>query len=253
MFNRSASRKQSAYEAEVMPHVNALYGMAFKLTGNSCEAEDLVQDALLKAYRFFDKFEEGTNCKAWLFKILTNTFINKHRKKIRQAEVLSGSTEETMDRAVCQEDAGYGVNPEKAFFRKVLMERINETLDKIPVDFRMVVILADLEDFSYREIADILDCPIGTVMSRLYRGRRQLQARLADFVCEGADGGILGGMIANKDKQETGKAVAVVENGAMADADSEIDVEIETGTLNASGQVKVTNLDEYRRKMAVGQ
>ena len=173
------------FEAAAMPFVDALYNTAYRMTRNSEDAEDLVQETYLKAYRYYDKFEEGTNFKAWLFKIMKNTFINNYRKK-QQAPALSdfADIEESFESQVNEEATRQIKNPEEEFLEDVLDEDVQRALDKLPPDYRMVVILADLEGFSYKEIADILEVPVGTVMSRLYRGRRLLEAAMLEFARE---------------------------------------------------------------------
>jgi RNA polymerase sigma-70 factor (ECF subfamily) len=170
------------FEAAAMPFVDALYNTAYRMTRNSEDAEDLVQESYLKAYRYYDKFEEGTNFKAWLFKIMKNTFINNDRKK-QQAPALSdfADIEESFESQVNEDATRQIKNPEEEFLENVLDEDVQRALDKLPPDYRMVVILADLEGFSYKEIADILEVPVGTVMSRLYRGRRLLEAAMLEF------------------------------------------------------------------------
>jgi RNA polymerase sigma-70 factor, ECF subfamily len=173
------------FEAAAMPFVDALYNTAYRMTRNSEDAEDLVQETYLKAYRYYDKFEEGTNFKAWLFKIMKNTFINNYRKK-QQAPALShfADIEESFENQVSEDVARQTKNPEEEFLETVLDEDVQAALDKLPPDYRMVVLLADLEGFSYKEIADILEVPVGTVMSRLYRGRRLLEAAMLEFAHE---------------------------------------------------------------------
>ncbi|HEY3358918.1 MAG TPA: sigma-70 family RNA polymerase sigma factor [Polyangia bacterium] len=181
MLGRRKSLRQE-FEREALPHLEALYGTAMRLTHNPREAEDLVQDAMLKAFRFFHRFEEGTNAKAWLFKILHNTFINRYRKRLREQRLL-----EELERAdhygqlLAGEASAAGPDPERSLVGKMLADDVQRALAEVPPDFRMAVILADLEDFSYKEVADIMECPVGTVMSRLYRGRRILQRRLHDY------------------------------------------------------------------------
>jgi len=173
---------KTEFETLALEHMDALYASALRLTRSPKDAEDLVQDTFLKAFRFFDSFEKGTNIKAWLFKILTNTFINKYRRKVKEKEMADAPAEDIMlDRFVSAEQVRALQDPESDFFGKLLSDEVVEALDQVPVDFRMVVILADIQDFSYKEIAEIVGCPVGTVMSRLFRGRRILQKHLYDY------------------------------------------------------------------------
>lgn len=172
-------RTRREFEGLSLDHLDALYSAGLRLTKNERDAEDLVQDTFLRAFRFFDKFERGTNMKAWLFKILTNTFINKYRRKLKEREIAEAPPEDiVLDRFVSTEQVRALHEPERDFFGKLLSDEVVEALDQVPVDFRMVVILADIQDFSYKEIAEIVGCPVGTVMSRLFRGRRILQNQL---------------------------------------------------------------------------
>jgi RNA polymerase sigma-70 factor (ECF subfamily) len=173
------------FEHEALPHLSALYAAALRMTRNEKDAEDLVQEALLRAYRFFDTFEAGTNCKAWLFRILTNVFCNQYRDRERenvimnQAESSSANLEQFLGGA-----GGDGRDTESALLGRTVSADVERALAAVPPDFRMAVILADLEDFSYKEIAEIMGCPAGTVMSRLYRGRKILQGLLHDYAVE---------------------------------------------------------------------
>lgn len=182
-FKRGAKTgERSEFEALTLEHMDALYGAALRLTRSPKDAEDLVQDTFLKAFRFFDSFERGTNIKAWLFKIQTNTFINKYRRKVKEREVAEAPAEDVvLDRFVSAEQVRALQDPEGDFFGQLLSDEVIEALDQVPVDFRMVVILADIQGFSYKEIAEIVGCPVGTVMSRLFRGRRILQKQLYDY------------------------------------------------------------------------
>lgn len=182
-FKRGARHTgRSEFEALTLEHMDALYGAALRLTRSPKDAEDLVQDTFLKAFRFFESFERGTNIKAWLFKIQTNTFINKYRRKVKEREVADSPAEDVvLDRFVSAEQVRALQDPEGDFFGQLLSDEVIEALDQVPVDFRMVVILADIQGFSYKEIAEIVGCPVGTVMSRLFRGRRILQKQLYDY------------------------------------------------------------------------
>jgi len=170
------------FEAIAFEYMNSLYSTALRMTRNAMEAEDLVQDTYLRAYRFFDKFEEGTNFKAWIFKILTNTFINKYRKKVRTPQSVQlekvefGLAEEETKQ---ETTAWEGYDEER--YHELFDDDIKAALSQLSEEFRMVIILADVEGFSYKEIADMIDRPIGTVMSRLFRGRHILQRSLDKY------------------------------------------------------------------------
>jgi len=170
------------FDSQVMPYLDSLYNTAYWMTRSAEDAEDLVQETYFKAYKYYDKFEEGTNLKAWLFKILKNTFINNYRrKKLEPRSVDFAEIEDSFERIVRRDNNDQAVDPESEFFTGVLDDDVRKALESLPYDYRMVVILADLEDFSYKEIADILDCPVGTVMSRLYRGRKLLEKALLKY------------------------------------------------------------------------
>jgi RNA polymerase sigma-70 factor (ECF subfamily) len=179
---RPSDHMRGEFEGLALKHLDPLYSAALRLTKNERDAEDLVQDTFLRAYRFFDKFERGTNMKAWLFKILTNTFINRYRRSVKERSIVEGSERDAVhERFISREATEYAANPEQYFFDRLLSDDVLRAVDGLPIDFRMVVILADLQEFSYKEIAEIMDVPVGTVMSRLYRGRRLLQKALATY------------------------------------------------------------------------
>jgi RNA polymerase sigma-70 factor (ECF subfamily) len=181
LLNRATEGSRREFEALALPHLDGLYAAALRLTKNPRDAEDLVQDAVLRAFRFFDKFERGTNIKAWLYKILTNAFINRYRRTTKERNIVEDERDSVQDRLVSRDAADVAENPERAFFERLLSDDVLRAIDAVPIDFRLTVILADLQDFSYKEIADILDVPVGTVMSRLFRGRRLLQKQLAEY------------------------------------------------------------------------
>jgi RNA polymerase sigma-70 factor (ECF subfamily) len=170
---------QADFEREVMPHLQALYSVALRMTKSEGDAEDLVQDAILRAYRFWDGFEAGSNCRAWLMRILTNVFRNRYRERAREQEILGEA--EASPANLGQFHGTAPRDAESALFGRMLSRDVEKALATLPSEFRMPVILADLEDLSYKEIADILECPAGTVMSRLYRGRKMLQKQLSDY------------------------------------------------------------------------
>jgi RNA polymerase sigma-70 factor, ECF subfamily len=180
----SASDLESRFEAEALPLLQGLYSAANRLTRNAADAEDLVQETYLRAYRGFHQFQEGTNIKAWLYRILMNTFINSYRKKQRQPQTISD--EEVADWYLYSKMSESGLEPsaETEVIESLPDEDVQEALSSIPEQFRIAVLLADVEGFSYKEIAEITGVPIGTVMSRLHRGRKALEKRLWDVVRE---------------------------------------------------------------------
>ncbi len=163
-----------------MPYIDALYNFAFHLASNEDDANDLVQETYLKAFRFIDSYDEGTNAKAWLFKILKNAFINEYRKKVKQP-----------NRVDFEDFVGYGDTEEQShvefvdlrqeIFQAMIGDEVARAINSLPVDFRTVVLLCDVEGFSYEEIAKITDIPIGTVRSRLHRARNMLKDKLKDY------------------------------------------------------------------------
>jgi len=182
---RVQQKKQAEFEAEVAPHLDALYGAAFRLTRNARDAEDLVQETVLRAYRFFNQYERGTKLRAWLFKIQTNIFINQYRQKNRDARFISGlDVDAQPDRVPSTELMKAWSDPEQAIAFLGLGKEVQAALDALPVDFRLAVMLSDLYEFSYKEIAEIIGCPMGTVMSRLFRGRQLLQKALYRYALQ---------------------------------------------------------------------
>jgi RNA polymerase sigma-70 factor (ECF subfamily) len=183
MLGRTAIQRdaRSEFEALALGHLDSLYACGLRMTRDPRDSEDLVQDTMLAAYRFFDKFEPGTNIKAWLFKILTNTFINKYRKRVREREVRDLVEQDDTPSLMSEDVAEKSRDPEMAILAALVSDDVKRALDSVPYDYRVAVVLCDLEEFTYKEIADIMDCPVGTVMSRLHRGRRLLQKQLREY------------------------------------------------------------------------
>jgi RNA polymerase sigma-70 factor (ECF subfamily) len=182
------------FEAEMNPHLDALYRNALRLTGNPNDAEDLLQDTYLRAYRFFYQYQPGTNAKAWLFRIMNTVFLNDYRKKARQGETVSydGLEDFYLYNRLVEDTAGSDrpevTDPQKAVLEQLDIETIQRAIAALPAEFRDTVALATLEELSYQEIADTLEIPVGTVRSRLSRGRRLLQKALWDYL-NGVDTG----------------------------------------------------------------
>ena len=178
---------QANFERDALEFSPQLYSAALRMTRNPADAEDLVQETFLKAYRAYDTFTEGTNLKAWLYRILTNTYINKYRKeKRRPSEVDLGDVQDLyLYRQIgSEESASASQSVEERVLDGLVESDIKEAVEELPENFRLPVLLADLEGFAYKEIAEILDIPIGTVMSRLHRGRKAMQKRLWEFARE---------------------------------------------------------------------
>jgi len=178
---------QATFAEQAMPFMDSLYAAARRMTRNDADAEDLVQETYLKAYRGFGGFQEGTNLKAWLYRILTNTFINTYRAKRRRPSESDLDDVEDLylyRRLGGLELAGLGRSAEEDLLESYTDDEVKAAIESLPEQFRMAVLLADVEGFSYKEIADILDIPIGTVMSRLHRGRKGLQKKLWEFAVE---------------------------------------------------------------------
>jgi RNA polymerase sigma-70 factor (ECF subfamily) len=178
------SRLDRRFETEALPLLSEMYGAALRMTRNPADAEDLLQETYLRAYRGFGTFREGTNLRAWLYRILTNAFINTYRKRQREPQTVS--EEEVPEWYLYEKLGGEGAeaSAETEVLESLPDEDVQEALAGLPEQFRLAVLLADVEGFSYKEIAEILSVPIGTVMSRLHRGRRALEKRLVDVMRE---------------------------------------------------------------------
>lgn len=172
--------KQSDFEREALPHMSALYSFAVRLCRNREDAHDLVQETYMKGFRFFDKFERGTNCKAWLFRILKNTYINQYRKDKREPDIVEYDViEEFYD--LIRSESSESTDLQKKIFDNLLDDEVSTALESLPETFRTAIILCDLEGMTYEEIAEIIECPIGTVRSRLHRARKMLASQLLAY------------------------------------------------------------------------
>jgi len=171
------SRKE--FEDIALEHMDAIYNAALRMAKDETEAEDLVQDTYLRAYRFFDRFQRGTSVKAWLFKILKNIFINNFKKQAKTPEHVDFTQlKRSEDEPVSPSD------PEEELLYRFFGDELMRAMDALPEEFRLVIFLSDVQGFSYKEIAKIVDCPIGTVMSRLHRGRKLLRKSLSEYASE---------------------------------------------------------------------
>ena len=176
----STLTQEQLFNEELLPHADALYNFAYHLTYNQTEAEDLVQETFLKAYRFIKGYEKGTNAKAWLFKILKNIFINDYRKKTKQPNRVDYEEFKVHDES---EDARYvgTVDMRQEVYQNMLNDEVSGAVNQLPVDFKTIILLCDVEGFTYEEIAKIIDIPIGTVRSRLFRARNMLKSQLKKY------------------------------------------------------------------------
>ncbi|MCX6167797.1 MAG: sigma-70 family RNA polymerase sigma factor [Ignavibacteriales bacterium] len=181
--NKLIDKKYIDFDNVVIPHLPAIKSFALKMTSDPDESEDLVQDTLLKAFRFFDKFEIGTNAKAWLFQIMKNSFINNYRKTNKEPFKVDYDDVQNFYETIKSEEVKTQ-HYENDAFSNVLDDEITNALSILPDDFRTVVFLSDIEGYSYEEIADFVDCPVGTVRSRLHRARKMLYALLMQYAKE---------------------------------------------------------------------
>jgi RNA polymerase sigma-70 factor (ECF subfamily) len=173
----SQEERRAGFEREALVHLDTLYRVALRLTGNAADAEDLVQETMLRAYRSWDRFTLGTNAKGWLLTILRHLFINEYRRRRRHPEPIDLDTIEpfAVFEDIQEED------PQGAFFDRIVDDEVLRAVDQLPEAFREAVMLSDVEGLSYEEIAKVMEVPVGTVKSRLYRGRRMLQGKLLDY------------------------------------------------------------------------
>ena len=180
ILSRSTKKKHTEFEAEALPHMDVLYNFALRTTGNEDDARDLLQETYLKAYRFWDKYEQGTNIRAWLFRIMKNTYINRYRKEVKEPDKVDYEVVENFYNSIRAQSADPNDLQEK-LYGNLLGDEVAKALESLPDDFRTVVILCDIEGLTYEEIAEFVDRPIGTVRSRLHRGRKLLQEKLYDY------------------------------------------------------------------------
>ena len=177
---------KARFQEEALPVLDSLYAGALRMTRNPQDAEDLVQETMLRAFRSFNRYEPGTNIKAWLFRIMTNAYINTYRRRQREPQKVSQDEVQEFDlyQELKDHDPQYQATPETIVLDSLVDSDIIEAIDDLPEQFRLAVVLSDIEGFSYAEMAEIMDVPMGTVMSRLHRGRKALQKRLWELARE---------------------------------------------------------------------
>lgn len=179
-LTRDELQKQKDFDEEIIPHMDALYNFALRLTTDPNDAEDLVQDTIVKAYRFFSSYEKGTNAKAWMFRILKNSFINNYRKSSKKPNQVDYDEVSSYYESIRAESTDTS-DLENLMFRELMDDDVTIALSRLPEDFRTVVMLCDVEGYTYEEIANMLDVPIGTIRSRLHRGRNLLKTELIEY------------------------------------------------------------------------
>lgn len=172
-------QKHREFEREALPHMSLLYNYSLRMTNSTADAEDLLQDTYLKAYRFWDKYEKGTNIRAWLFRIMKNSYINRYRKETKEPDFVD--YDEVQGFATLARDFPGESGGLQEAFGNLLDDDVADAISSLPDDFRTVVILCDIEGLTYEEIADFVECPVGTVRSRLHRGRKLLRSRLFEY------------------------------------------------------------------------
>jgi RNA polymerase sigma-70 factor, ECF subfamily len=180
---KALRKRQSEFELEAIPHRDVLYNFALRTTGDRDDALDLLQETYMKAFRFWDKYEKGTNIRAWLFRIMKNSYINRYRKETREPAMVDYDDVENFYDSI-RDDTTDSNDLQKKMYSNMLSDEVTQALQSLPEDFRTVVILCDIEGLTYDEIAEFLNCPIGTVRSRLHRGRKMLEEKLYDYARE---------------------------------------------------------------------
>jgi RNA polymerase sigma-70 factor (ECF subfamily) len=207
---KAPSAQLPAFEAEVLEHLDALYGVAFRLVKEASAAEDLVHDTIIKAVRARSQYQPGTNLKAWLLRILTNTFINRHRRGGLERDILEGPDASPLaDRWIGASTMRAMRDPEGEALAPLVEAEVRQALDELPEEFRLAIVLSDVEGLAYKEIAEVMGCPVGTVMSRLHRARKLLQSSLRDqaialgIIADDDDDPMAQGRAAVGDRHET--------------------------------------------------
>lgn len=180
LFTSEEKKLNEEFEREAVLHMDSLFNFALKMTGDSDDASDLLQETYLKAFRFWDKFEKGTNCKAWLFRIMKNTYINTYRKNTKEPDKVDYEEIENFYENI-KPSSTDSAHLEKDIYDNLLDDELSEAISSLPEDFRTVVILCDIEGYTYDEIADFVDVPVGTVRSRLHRARKMLFTKLHKY------------------------------------------------------------------------
>jgi RNA polymerase sigma-70 factor (ECF subfamily) len=180
---KALEKRRIEFEQEAVPHKDVLLNFALRTTGNRDDALDLLQETYMKAFRFWDKYEKGTNIRAWLFRIMKNSYINRYRKETREPSMVDYDDVENFYDSI-RDEATDSNDLQKKMYSNMLSDEVTQALQSLPEDFRTVVILCDIEGLTYDEIAEFLNCPIGTVRSRLHRGRKMLEEKLYDYAKE---------------------------------------------------------------------
>lgn len=179
-LNKKVPEREAEFQREAVPHMDALYNYALRMTGDPNDADDLLQDTFLKAYRFWDKYEKGTNIRAWLFRIMKNSYINLYRKASKEPDTVDYDDVQNFYQTIRDQSTDPNDLQEK-LFGNLLGDDVAGALESLPEDFRTVIILCDIEGSTYEEIAEFVECPVGTVRSRLHRGRKLLRDKLFDY------------------------------------------------------------------------
>ncbi len=174
------SSKHAEFEKEALPHTDLLYNYALRMTNDRADADDLVQETFLKAYRFWDKYQKGTNIRAWLFRIMKNSYINRYRRESKIPDTVDYDDIQNFYHSI-RDEAAEGNDLQTSVFTHLLDDNVASAISELPEDFRTVVILCDIEGLTYEEIAEFVDIPLGTVRSRLHRGRNLLRAKLSRY------------------------------------------------------------------------